>query len=365
MADFIEKLDGIEARFNDIERALADPSVTSDLSRLRELGREHKELERIVILIRRLRQTERQIAELEEMISSEDSGTEDETDGELRELAVTELAEVEGLREKILEEIRHALVPRDPRDRKNVILEIRAGTGGDEAAIFAGDLFRMYARYAENQGWKTTVLSEHPLEIGGGFKEIICEIVGEGAYSRLKFEAGTHRVQRVPVTESGGRIHTSAATVAILAEPDPVESNVDENELRIDTYRSSSAGGQHVNKTDSAIRITHLPTGLVVTCQDQRSQHQNKEKAMMLLRAYLLEREEKAQQEKIRDERRSQVKSGDRSAKIRTYNYPQNRVTDHRIHLDRPLLRVMEGELDPIIDQLSLAHEAEQLAEVD
>lgn len=361
MTGFIEKLKGIEERFAEIEKSLADPAVTSDPTSLKELGKEHKELEQIVQLIRGLRDLDGEIADLEEM----SSGPADPDEQELRELAASELEEARGRREKILEKIKRSLIHKDPRDSKNVILEIRAGTGGDEAAIFAGDLYRMYIRYAENQRWKTTVITENPLPISGGFKEIICEIKGEGAYSRMKFEGGTHRVQRVPVTESGGRIHTSAATVAVLAEADPVDVAIDENDLRIDTYRSSSAGGQHVNKTDSAIRITHQPTGIVVTCQDQRSQHQNKEKAMMLLRAYLLEREETAQKDKIRDERRSQVTSGDRSAKIRTYNYPQNRVTDHRIHLDRPLMRVMEGELDPIIDQLTYAHEAEQLAEVE
>ena len=358
MTDYTDKFAAIEDRFAEIEEALGDPNQTSDPSRLKELGKEHKELSGIVQLIRRFRRIEIDIEELRGMLKAGD-------DEELKKLAQDELDEAEKARESILEQIKHELIPKDPRDHKDVILEIRAGTGGDEAAIFAGDLFRMYSRYAENRGWKIDILSESPLSIGGGYKEIVIEIKGEGAYSRLKFEGGTHRVQRVPITESGGRIHTSAATVAVLVEPDPVEmKDIDEGDLRIDTYRSSSAGGQHVNKTDSAIRITHLPTGIVVTCQDQRSQHQNKEKAMMLLRAYLLERDEQERAEKIRVDRRSQVTSGDRSAKIRTYNYPQNRVTDHRIGLDRALMRVMEGELDPIIDQLSLAREAELLAEV-
>ncbi len=357
MSDLGKKLDGIEKRFNEIEEALADPAIIGDPSRMRDLGRERKELQSIVDLIRSLRKTEAEIDELTDMLRG---GEEDE----IRHLASEELEQARKTREKKLDRLRHALLPKDPRDAKDVIVEIRAGTGGDEAGLFAGDLFRMYCRYAESRGWKTAILSENPLPIGSGYKEIIFEIRGKNAYSKLKFEAGTHRVQRVPVTESGGRIHTSAATVAVLAEPDPVEVQIDENDLRIDTFRSSSAGGQHVNKTDSAIRITHIPTGIVVSCQDQRSQHQNKEKAMMLLRAYLLEREEEAQKEKIRDERRSQVTTGDRSAKIRTYNFPQNRVTDHRIGLDRALVQVMEGDLDPIIDQLQLAHEAEQLAEV-
>jgi len=358
MSDFTGKLADIEKKFSEIEKSLSDPSVTSDLTRLKDLGREHKELEEIVRLIRDLRKTEKEISDLEGLSDSKDE------DRDLVELAVEELENAKTKREELLEEIKLELLPKDPRDNKDVILEIRAGTGGDEAAIFAGDLFRMYSRFAERQGWKISVLSENPLTIGGGYKEIIVEVKGNGAYSKLKFEGGTHRVQRVPVTESGGRIHTSAATVAVLVEPDPVEVKIDEKDIRIDTYRSSSAGGQHVNKTDSAIRITHLPTGIVVTCQDQRSQHQNKDKAMMLLRAYLLEREEEMRKDKIRDDRRSQVTSGDRSAKIRTYNWPQNRVTDHRIHIDQPLIRITDGDLDNLIDQLSLAHQAELLAEV-
>ena len=357
MGDIREKLNEIDERYRELEGMMSDPAITRDPSRMKDLGREHKELMPIVELIRNLNKLDTEIEELDEMSRSG-------SDEEFRKLAHEEFEEARAKRDETLEELRFALLPTDPRDSKDVIVEIRAGTGGDEAAIFAGDLFRMYARYAENMGWKTAILHENPLSIGGGYKEIIFEVRGDKAYSRMKYEAGTHRVQRVPVTESGGRIHTSAATVAVLAEPDPVEVQIDEGDLRIDTYRSSSAGGQHVNKTDSAIRITHNPTGIVVTCQDQRSQHQNKEKAMMMLRAYLLEREEAAQHEKIRDERRSQVTTGDRSAKIRTYNFPQNRVTDHRIGLDRPLDRVMVGELDPLIDQLQLAHQAELLAEV-
>jgi peptide chain release factor 1 len=357
MADITAKFADIEKRFEEIERSLADPTLISDPARMRDLGREHKELSGIVGLIRQFRKAEQDIADLTEMARSG-------SDQELADLAENELKEAQERREVAIGQIKHSLIPGDPRDRKDVILEIRAGTGGDEAAIFAGDLYRMYTRYAETKGWKASIISENPLPIGGGYKEIIVEIKGDGAYSRLKFEGGTHRVQRVPMTESGGRIHTSAATVAVLVEPEPVELVVNDEDLRIDTYRSSSAGGQHVNKTDSAIRITHLPTGLVVTCQDQRSQHQNKEKAMLLLRAYLLEREEQARADKIQNDRRSQVTSGDRSAKIRTYNYPQNRVTDHRINLDRALMKVVEGDLDPIIDQLSMAREAELLAEV-
>jgi peptide chain release factor 1 len=357
MADITLKFPAILQRFDDIERQLSDPAIISDLPRLKDLGIEHRELSQIVSEIRQLQAIEKDIADITEMIDTAD-------DPSMRDLASSEIVEVEAKKERIMASIKKMLLPRDPRDSKNVILEIRAGTGGDEAAIFAGDLFRMYSRYAEERNWKTSILSESSLSIGNGYKEVIVEIKGDGAYSRLKFEGGTHRVQRVPITESGGRIHTSAATVAVLVEPEAVDVAINSEDLRIDTYRSSSAGGQHVNKTDSAIRITHMPTGIVVTCQDQRSQHQNKEKAMILLQAYLFEREEQARADEIRDQRRSQVTSGDRSAKIRTYNYPQNRVTDHRINLNRALDRVVDGDLDPIIDQLLMAREAELLAEV-
>jgi len=357
MTDLNDKLINLESRYIEIENALADPAVSSNLNRMRDLGKEHKELSPIIDLIRRVHKIETDITDLEDMVHNGD-------EEELRKLAAEELEKARIDHENALQDLRRALLSSDPRDEKNVIFEIRAGAGGDEAAIFAGDLFRMYSRYTENMGWKIAILSENPLPIGGGYKEIIAEVKGKGAFSRLKFEGGTHRVQRVPVTESGGRIHTSTATVAVMVEPDPVQVQVKEEDLRIDTFRASSAGGQHVNKTDSAIRITHLPTGIVVSSQDQRSQHQNKEKAMLILRAYLFEREDQAQRDKQRDERRSQVTTGDRSAKIRTYNYPQNRVTDHRIGLDRALIKVMEGDIDPIIDALQLAHEAEQLAEV-
>ncbi|HEX9745618.1 MAG TPA: peptide chain release factor 1 [bacterium] len=359
MDNLIEKLEKIETRFMEVEKELASPELMSDHNRLRDLGVEHKELSGIVELVRSLRDTEQEIIDLAEMTKGGDG-----VDEELRELAEEELTAKKEELDAIRENIRRALVPKDHRDEKDVIIEIRAGTGGDEAAIFAGDLFRMYSRYAETRGWKISIISSTDLQGINGFKEIICEVKGRGAYSRLKFEGGTHRVQRVPVTESGGRIHTSAATVAVLVEPDQVEVQIDENDIRIDTFRASSAGGQHVNKTDSAIRITHFPTGLIVSCQDQRSQHQNKEKAMLLLRAYLLEREEAQRNEQMRDERRSQVTTGDRSAKIRTYNWPQNRVTDHRIHMDQSLQKFIEGDLDPLIDQLNMAREAELLAEV-
>jgi len=359
MSELNEKLDGVLARFDEIEKSLADPAIVSDPNKLRDLGKEHKDITAAVNLIREYKSLETEISDLEGMLK--ESGVEDE----IKKMASEELEAARINRDAKFEELRRELLPKDPRDSKDVIVEIRAGTGGDEAAIFAGDLFRMYTRYSETRKWKIGVISENALPIGNGYKEIILEIKGSGVYSRMKYEGGTHRVQRVPQTESGGRIHTSAATVAVMVEPDAVEVQIDDGDLRIDTFRASSAGGQHVNKTDSAIRLTHLPTGIVVSSQDQRSQHQNKEKAMLVLRAYLYEREEKARAEKMRDERRSQVTTGDRSAKIRTYNWPQSRVTDHRIHLDRPLMKVMEGDLDPIIDQLQIAHEAEQLAEVE
>ncbi|HSW34328.1 MAG TPA: peptide chain release factor 1, partial [Steroidobacteraceae bacterium] len=287
-------------------------------------------------------------------------------DAEMRALAEDELRELDARLEAEALDLTRLLIPKDERDDSNIFLEIRAGTGGDEAAIFAGDLFRMYARFAERQGWKVEVLSESPGE-HGGYREIISRVVGKGAYSRLKFESGTHRVQRVPATEAQGRIHTSACTVAILPELDEVEDNpLNPAELRVDTYRASGAGGQHVNKTDSAIRITHLPTGIVVECQDERSQHKNRSRAMALLRARLLESEQQKQAAQQAQERKLQVGSGDRSERIRTYNYPQSRVTDHRINLTLyQLPAIMEGALDDVILPLQQEWQAEQLASLD
>jgi peptide chain release factor 1 len=287
-------------------------------------------------------------------------------DADMRSLALEELHELEARIEAEGLELTRLLIPRDERDDANIFLEIRAGTGGDEAAIFAGDLFRMYSRYAERRGWKVEVLSESPGE-HGGYKEIISRVVGSGAYSRLKFESGTHRVQRVPATEAQGRIHTSACTVAILPELDEVEDvALNPGELRIDTYRASGAGGQHVNKTDSAIRITHLPTGIVVECQDERSQHKNRSRAMSLLRAKLLETERQKQTAQQAQERKLQVGSGDRSERIRTYNYPQGRVTDHRINLALyQLPAIVDGALDDVIGPLQQEWQAEQLAALD
>ncbi len=349
------KLDEIEQRFNELERLLADPAIATNPERLVELGRERAEIEDLVTAYRRLRKVQEQIAEAEELRR--------EADPELADLAAEEIDALEETRERLLAEIRRLLVPKDPNDEKDVIVEIRAGTGGDEAALFAADLFRMYVRYAERQGWKVDVISANETEIGG-FREIIFEVKGRGAYSHLKFESGVHRVQRIPVTESGGRIHTSTATVAVLPEAEEVEIEIPESDLRIDVYRSTGHGGQSVNTTDSAVRITHLPTGLVVTCQDEKSQLKNKAKAMAVLRARLYDIELRRQHEERAGIRRSQVGTGERSEKIRTYNFPQDRVTDHRLKLSLSNLPgVLAGEIDPFIAGLQAAEQAERLKE--
>ena len=353
----LDKLQKIEERYAEIERGLSDPDVVRDRERMASLGREYKELEVVVKLFRRLKSVIEDLEVAKELV--------DESSGSERELASSELEGLKVEREQLELDLKQALIPKDPDSDKSVIMEIRAGTGGDEAALVVADLFRMYTRYAENRGWKYEIL--YSTETGiGGFKEIIISFEGKGAYGRMRFEAGTHRVQRVPTTESSGRIHTSAVTVAVLVEPEEVdEVPIDPDDLRIDTYRSSSAGGQHVNKTDSAVRITHKPSGIVVSCQDQRSQHQNKERAMRLLKAYLLEQEKEKQRKEIADDRKSQVGSGDRSERIRTYNFPQARVTDHRVNLTlHKLPQILEGDLNEIIDTLILANEAEQMASI-
>jgi peptide chain release factor 1 len=354
----LDKLEKIAERYAEIERSLSEPDIVRDRERMASLGREYKELKEVVKLYRRMKGVIEDIEVAEELLS--------ESSDDERELASSELEKLKKEREDLEQELKRAIIPKDPDSDKSVIIEIRAGTGGDEAALFVADLFRMYSRYAENRGWKSEILSSNETGIGG-FKEIIFSLDGRGAYERMRFESGTHRVQRVPVTESGGRIHTSAVTVAVLVEPDQVDEVViDPDDLRIDTYRSSSAGGQHVNKTDSAVRITHLPTNRVVSCQDQRSQHQNKERAMRLLKAYLLEAEREKQRRERADDRKSQVGSGDRSGRIRTYNFPQTRVSDHRINLTlHKLSQVLEGDLDEIIDALIFANEAAQMASVD
>ncbi len=356
MKDSIRRrLERTVERFEEVGALLAEPDAAATPGRFRDLSVEYSRLEPVA---RRFREFTR--LEAERSTAAEMAGG---ADAEMRELAEEELRSLDERIEAESGELAKLLLPKDPRDESNIFLEVRAGTGGDEAAIFAGDLFRMYARYAERQGWKVEILSESPGE-HGGYREVISRVVGKGVYSRLKFESGTHRVQRVPATEAQGRIHTSACTVAILPELEEVdEVALNPADLRIDTYRASGAGGQHVNKTDSAIRITHLPTGIVVECQDERSQHKNRSRAMSLLRARLLEAEQVKQVAQQAQERKLQVGSGDRSERIRTYNYPQARVTDHRINLTiYQLPAVMEGSLDELIGPLQQEWQAEQLA---
>ena len=347
------KLKGIEARYQEVQELLADPAVYADPEQLRRLSREQKELEPVVAAFRAYTRAERNLEEARELLS----------DPDLKEAAQEEMQSAKLEMERLEEELKILLLPRDPNDDKNVIMEIRGGVGGEEAMLFAADLFRMYSMYAESRGWKLEVVNANETELGG-IKEISFVIEGEGAWSRLKFESGTHRVQRVPVTESSGRIQTSAATVAVLPEAEEVEFTIDPKDLQIDTFRSSGAGGQHVNKTESAIRITHLPTGVVVECQDERSQYKNKDKAMKILRSKLYEAEQAKQNAAIAAQRKSQVGSGDRSERIRTYNFPQNRVTDHRLQGDNKnfnIDQIMNGNLDPLIDALVTADQAERL----
>ena len=350
-----DRLNQIAERLRQVERELADPAVYSDQQRLKNLSREQKELTPVVETFTALQQTEQAIAEAREMLS----------DPELRELAQEELTRSKEQRERLAEELKRLLLPRDPNDEKSVVLEIRGGVGGEEGALFAADLLRMYTMYAERRGWTLSIVSENMTELGG-VKEVSAEIEGAGAWSRLKFEAGTHRVQRVPETESSGRIQTSAATVAVMPEAEEVEFSIDPKDLQIDTFRSSGAGGQHVNKTESAIRITHLPTGVVVECQDERSQYKNKDRAMKILRSKLYEAEQEKQNAAIAATRKSQVGTGDRSGKIRTYNFPQNRVTDHRLTGDNKnfnIAAIINGDLDGMIDALTLNDQAQRLQE--
>jgi peptide chain release factor 1 len=351
------KLEQLADRREEVSRLLSDPAVTGQMDRFRDLSVEYARLEPVVAAYRDWASLEEQLAAAREMARDPDPG--------VRELA---LAEIDALRERVEAgeaALQLALVPPDPWDQSNVFLEIRAAAGGDEAALFAGDLFRMYTRYAESKGWQVEVMSESRGE-HGGYREVICRVIGRGAYSRLKFESGTHRVQRVPATEAQGRIHTSTCTVAILPEAEEVESvEVSPSDLRIDTYRASGAGGQHVNKTDSAVRITHLPTGMVVECQDERSQHKNRARAMSLLKARLLAAERERQAQRTAATRKLQVGTGDRSERIRTYNFPQGRVTDHRIELTLYKLdEVVAGDLDAVVDPLASEYRAEQLAEL-
>ena len=351
----LEKLKAIEARLTEVERQLSDPSVYGDRERLTALSREQKELTPVVSAYRAYVRASRTAEHAAAMLP----------DPELRELAQEELAAARVDMERLEDELKRLLLPKDPNDDKNVILEIRAGIGGEEGALFAADLLRMYTMYAERRGWTLSIVNENMTELGG-IKEVSAEIEGAGAWSRLKFEAGTHRVQRVPETESSGRIQTSAATVAVMPEAEEVEFSIDPKDLQIDTFRSSGAGGQHVNKTESAIRITHLPTGVVVECQDERSQYKNKDRAMKILRSKLYEAEQEKQNAAIAATRKSQVGTGDRSGKIRTYNFPQNRVTDHRLTGDDKnfnIAAIMNGDLDSLIDALTLNEQAQRLQE--
>lgn len=347
------KLSSLGRRLEEIDAMLSSPEVGSDMNKFRDLSRERAEIEPVVQKVREYEKYEKQRAESEELLS----------DPDMKELAQAEFTECREKLEQLDKDLEIMLLPTDPNDKRNIFLEIRAGTGGDESALFAGDLLRMYMRYAERQGWKTEIVSKSESDLGG-YKEVIVRVIGDGAYSKLKFESGGHRVQRVPATESQGRIHTSACTVAVLPELDEVEEvHIDPSKLRIDVYRASGAGGQHVQKTDSAVRITHLPTGLVVECQDERSQRQNKERAMQVLASRLYAMRVAEQQQAEASERKSLIGSGDRSERIRTYNYPQGRVTDHRINLTLYKLdQIMDGDLDEIISALITEHQAEQLA---
>ncbi len=352
LEDFlVQRLTQMKQRFQDIEDQLSRPEVTRDPDLLQRLGREHSELAPVVALYNRYLKVQAEISDARALLEEEDE--------ELRRLAREDLQRLESEREQLVTQLTEALRPRDPNDDRDVIVEIRAGTGGEEASLFATDLMRMYMRYAEIRGWHVELMYANETDLGG-MKEVSFEVRGRGAFSRLKYESGVHRVQRVPVTEAAGRIHTSTATVAVLPEPDEVEVQIDEEDLRIDVFRSTGHGGQGVNTTDSAVRITHIPTGEVVTCQDERSQLKNKAKAMAVLRARLFEREQRRMREQVTEMRRAQVGTAERAEKIRTYNFRENRVTDHRIGLTLYTLdRVLEGDLDPLIDALAVAAEKE------
>jgi len=347
------KLEQLAARLDEVDGLLAEETAARDMDKFRRLSRERAEVEPVVALYRRFLQAEGDLAEAEGWLA----------DPEMKDMAQEEIAAAQARLPEIELELQKLLLPKDPNDDKNIFLEIRAGTGGDESALFAGDLFRMYSRYAERQRWKVEVVSQNESDLGG-YREVICRVEGQGAYSKLKFESGGHRVQRVPATEAQGRIHTSACTVAVMPEADElVAIQINPADLRIDTFRASGAGGQHINKTDSAVRITHIPSGLVVECQDDRSQHRNKAQAMSVLAARLADMQEREQQQKIASTRKSLVGSGDRSERIRTYNFPQGRVTDHRINLTLyKLAMVMDGDLDELVGALTAEHQAELLA---
>lgn len=347
------KLEGIEKKYLELEKKLSDPEVYGDQQIYKQTAKAHADLRDIVELYRKYKEVSRELQDNKLMLRDDDP--------DIRALAHDEVKRAESELEKIDHDLKLALLPADPLDEKNIILEVRAGTGGEEAALFAADLFRMYSRYAELKGWQVEILSQSDAE-SGGYKELICLISGKKVYSRLKYEAGAHRVQRIPVTETQGRIHTSAATVAIMPEAEEVDAEIRPEDLRIDIFRASGAGGQHVNKTESAVRITHIPTGIVVSCQDERSQHKNKAKAMKVLASRLLAAKTEIQNSELSADRKAQVGTGDRSERIRTYNFPQGRCTDHRINLTLYSLdKIMAGDLDPLLDALATSAQAAAL----
>ena len=349
----LDKLLEVEKRYIELEGMMSDPQLVGQQREYAKVAKERSDLEEIVVCYREWRKVEQEIADNRQLM--------EENDEAMRELVKEELASLRERKDALETKLKLLILPKDPNDDKNVIVEIRAGTGGDEAALFAAELFRMYSRYAESRGWRVELMSSNPTGLGG-YKEIILSIEGRGAYSRLKFEGGVHRVQRVPVTEGSGRIHTSAVTVAVLPEADEVEIAIDPKEIRIDVFRSSGPGGQSVNTTDSAVRITHIPTGIVISCQDEKSQHKNRAKGMKILRARLLEKKQDEQASEIAATRKSMVGSGDRSERIRTYNFPQGRLTDHRINLTiYQLERVMEGQIDEVVEALITHYQAEAL----
>jgi peptide chain release factor 1 len=350
----LERLETIEKRYEELNELMARPEIALDFEKLQNLARERANIEDVVTRYREYKATVKSLEDTQAMLNQK-------LDEDMAALAKEEIESLQSKRERLLQELKVALLPKDPADKKDVIVEIRAGAGGEEAGLFAASLFRMYSRYAASKGWKVDIINSNETGIGG-FKEVIFEIKGKGVYSRLKYESGVHRVQRVPVTESSGRIHTSTATVAVLPEAEEIEVAIDANDLRVDTFRSGGAGGQNVNKVATAVRITHIPTGMVVVCQDERSQLQNKIKAMAVLRARLLDQERQRQFQEVTDARRSQVGTGDRSEKIRTYNFPQSRVTDHRIGLTvHNLEGILEGDLDDTIDAVATADQTKQL----
>jgi peptide chain release factor 1 len=349
----LDKLAEVEKRYEELERLMSDPGLATLQREYSKLAKERSELEEIVVSYREWRKVEQEIQQNRQLL--------EENDEAIRELAKEEVNTLRQREEELENRLKYLILPKDPNDSKNVIIEIRAGTGGDEAALFAGELYRMYSRYAEFRGWRVEILTSSPTGLGG-FKEIILMVEGKGAYSRLKFEGGVHRVQRVPVTEGSGRIHTSAVTVAVLAEADEVELDIDPKDIRIDVFRSSGPGGQSVNTTDSAVRITHIPSGIVVSCQDEKSQHKNRAKGMKIMMARLLEKKQEEQRSEIAATRKLMVGSGDRSERIRTYNFPQGRLTDHRINLTiYQLERIMDGQIDEIVDGLITHYQAEAL----